>query len=102
MRLFIIGLAFVLVLLPTLLILFAHGKTLRTRIVWAMFSFLAPIVMYAVVRSIPLLMNNVPEAQQWERFLGVVLSASGFFLPWIFFALFLHDKPKNGGGSVAK
>lgn len=100
MRLFIIGLAIILVLLPTLLILFAHGKSLRARILWALFSFLSPIVMYAVVRAIPLLMNNVPEAQQWERFLGVVLSASGFFLPWIFFALFLHDKPKNGGSAT--
>ena len=95
MRLIVLGIAFLLVMLPTLLILFAGGKPLRTRIFWALFSFLSPILTFALVQMMPMLTNNSPFAAQWERFIGVILSASGFLLPWILFAVFLHEKPRT-------
>jgi hypothetical protein len=92
MRVFILALIFALVLLPTLLILFAQGASLKRRIVWAIGAFVTPIIIIAFVQVIPLLTNNAPDAHQWERFAGVVLSGSGFVLPWVIFALFLHSK----------
>lgn len=90
MRVFFLALTFALVLLPTLLILFAPEKSLRARIVWGVAAFLAPIVTFAAVRMIPTLSNNTTEAAQWERFFGLILSGGGFVLPWVFFAIFLH------------
>lgn len=91
MRAIALALTFaLLVLLPTLLILFAPQKPLKLRIGWGLAAFLSPVLTFAAVRMIPVLSNNTPEAAQWERFFGVMLSGGGFILPWIFFALFLH------------
>lgn len=90
MRMFVIGLAGFLVLLPTLLILFARGKPLLARLFWAALAFFAPIVMIMLVRALPILSNNSPDSSQWERMLGLLFAAFGFLLPWLFFARFLH------------
>lgn len=94
MRVLFLGITFAFVLLPTLLILFAPQKPIRARIFWGLGAFLAPIVTFAAVRMIPILSNNTPDAAQWERFFGLVVSGGGFILPWILFALFLH---RTGG-----
>jgi hypothetical protein len=90
MRIFVLALTFSLVLLPTLLILFAAQKPLRSRVVWAIASFLSPLLTFAIIRVIPMFSNNSPEAAQWERFFGLIFTGSGFILPWILFAIFLH------------
>lgn len=97
MRIFVLALTFSLVLLPTLLILFASQKPLRARVIWGFASFLSPLATFGIVRLIPLLSNGTPEAAQWERFFGLILSGSGFILPWILFAIFLH---RRGPGSA--
>lgn len=93
MRLFILAFTFVLVLLPTLLILFASQKPLGARILWALVAFLPPFVTFGLVRLVPVLSNNAPQAAQWERFIGLIITGSGFILPWIIFAIFLHRRP---------
>ncbi len=95
MRIFVLALTFALVLLPTLLILFASQKPLKSRVVWAIASFLSPLASFGIVRLIPILSNNSPEAAQWERFFGLLLSGSGFILPWVLFAIFLHRRTSN-------
>lgn len=90
MRVFIIGLAALLIILPTLLILFGPGQALRKRVFWAVIAFVSPIVMIGLVWMIPILTNNAPHAAQWQRFVGLILSGGGFVLPWVIFALFLH------------
>lgn len=92
MRIFVLALTFAMVLLPTLLILFASHKPLRARVLWSLLSFLSPLTTFGIVRLLPLLSNNSPDAVQLERFLGLLLSGSGFVLPWIIFAVFLHRK----------
>jgi predicted cobalt transporter CbtA len=90
MRIVVLALTFALVLLPTLLILFAPQKPLRARVIWGLASFLSPLLTFAIVRIVPLLSNNTADAAQWERFFGLLLTGSGFFLPWLLFAVFLH------------
>jgi hypothetical protein len=92
MRLFVLALTALLVLLPSLLILFAPERPIRARLPWALAAFLSPLVTFGLVRMVPLLSNNAPEAAQWARFLGLLLSGGGFFLPWILFAIFLHRR----------
>jgi hypothetical protein len=92
MRLFILAFTFLLVLLPTLLILLASQKPLKARLGWALASFLSPLLTFGIVRLVPVLSNNSPEAAQWERFFGLILSGSGFIMPWLIFAVFLHRK----------
>jgi hypothetical protein len=93
MRIFVLALTFIFaVFIPALLVLFAPGKPLRTRAFWALAAVLSPLATFGIVRLIPLLSNNTPEAVQWERFAGLLLSGSGFILPWIIFAVFLHKK----------
>lgn len=94
MRLIIFGFAILLIFLPVLLILFARERTMRVRATWAIAAFVSPIATIAAVNLMPALTNNSADAQQWERFLGVVISGSGFILPWVIFALFLHAKAK--------
>jgi ABC-type iron transport system FetAB permease component len=96
MRLVIFGFAILLIFLPVLLILFARDRTMKVRAVWAIIAFISPIATIAAVNLIPALTNNSASAQQWERFLGVVISGSGFILPWVIFALFLHAQAKPG------
>ncbi len=90
MRIFVISLAALLVVLPTLLILFGRGQALRMRIFWALVAFVSPIVVIGLVWMMPALTNNAPWSGQWMRFLGLILSGGGFVLPWVIFALFLH------------
>jgi hypothetical protein len=90
MRLFMLTLTFALVLLPTLLILFAPQKTMVSRAIWALIAFVSPVTTLGIVRLMPLLSNEGAEATQWARFFGLLLSGSGFILPWILFAVFLH------------
>jgi hypothetical protein len=92
MRLFVLAITFALVLLPVLLILFAPGRALRGRILWAIVAFVAPLVTYGLVQMIPELTNSTPDARQWARFLGLALSGTGFILPWVIFAVFLHRR----------
>lgn len=92
MRLFVLSLTFALVLLPTLLVLFASQKPLRSRVIWGLVTFLSPLTTLGIVRLVPLLSNGTPEAAQWERFFGLILTGSGFILPWILFAIFLHRR----------
>ena len=93
MRIFVLALTFVFaVFIPALLVLFAPGKPLRARVIWASTAALSPLVSFGIVRLIPILSNNSPEAAQWERFAGLLLSGSGFVLPWLIFAVFLHRK----------
>ena len=99
MRFFVFGFAVLLVFLPVLLILFAKGRAMKSRAIWALVAFASPIVTIAAVNVMPLLTNNAPEAQQWERFLGVVISGSGFVLPWIVFAVFLHAQGKSASAA---
>jgi hypothetical protein len=94
MRIFVLALTFIFaVFIPALLVLFAPGKPLRARMLWALTAALSPLVSFGIVRLIPILSNNSPEAAQWERFAGLLLSGSGFVLPWLIFAVFLHRKP---------
>lgn len=90
MRIVVLALTFALFLLPVLLILFAPGKPLKRRILWAVIAFLAPISVFGLVRMVPVLSNNAPSAAQWERFVGLLLTGGGAVMPWIIFALFLH------------
>jgi len=90
MRFFITALAFGLVLLPSLLILLARHRPLAARLGWGLLAFLSPVVMVGLVQTLPALNNDAPDAAQWERFLGLILSGSGLILPWVMFALFLH------------
>lgn len=92
MRSFFLVLTGIMVLVPALLILFAPGRPLASRVIWALAAFLAPIVTYGLVQLVPILSNNAPNAAQWERFIGLLLSGAGFFLPWILFAIFLHKR----------
>ena len=94
MRIFVLALTFVfVVLIPTLLVLFAPGKPLRARITWALVAMLSPVATFGIIRLIPLLSNNSPDAAQWERFAGLLITGSGLILPWLVFAVFLHRKP---------
>jgi nitrate/nitrite transporter NarK len=90
MRIVVLGLLVLLVLLPSLLILFARHRPARIRLPMAMAAFLSPIVMIGLVSAAPYLMNDVRNAPQWAHMLGLMMWAGGFFLPWIIFALFLH------------
>jgi hypothetical protein len=92
MRLFVLAITFALVLLPVLLILFAPGRRLSGRVIWAIVAFVSPLLVYGLVQMIPDLTNNAPEARQWARFIGLALSAAGFILPWAIFAVFLHRR----------
>lgn len=94
MRIFLLALTGMFVLLPALLILFAPGRAIGVRIVWAVAAVLGPLVTFGLTHMIPMLSNNSAEATQWERFAGLLLSGSGFFLPWVLFALFVHFKPR--------
>lgn len=85
-----LGLIVLLVLLPSLLILFAHHRPMRARLPMAMAAFVSPIVMIALVNLLPYFTNDARNAPQWAHFLGLALWGAGFFLPWVIFALFLH------------
>lgn len=95
MRLVIFGLLIALVLLPSLLILFAKHRPAGIRIPMALAAFLSPVLMIGLVSAAPYLMNDVRNAPQWAHMLGLALWAGGFFLPWIIFALFLHMGQKS-------
>jgi nitrate/nitrite transporter NarK len=90
MRVVVLGLLVLLVLLPSLLILFARHRPSRLRIPMALAAFLSPVVIFGLVSASPFLMNDVRNAPQWAHLLGLVMWGAGFFLPWILFALFLH------------
>lgn len=94
MRIFLLALTAMFVLLPALLVLFAPARPIGMRIVWAIATVLAPVITFGVTQFFPLLTNNSAESSQWERFFGLLLSGSGFFLPWVMFALFVHFKPR--------
>jgi hypothetical protein len=96
MRLIVFGFAILLVFLPVLLILFARGRAMRIRAIWAIIAFASPVVTIALVNLAPALTNNDVASSQWLRFLGVTLSGAGFILPWVIFALFLHAGEKPG------
>lgn len=103
MRLVILGLVILFIFLPVMMILFAKGRNMRVRAIWAIGAFVSVVVPVALVNLLPMLTNNAPAAQQWERFIGVVVSASGIILPWVIFALFLHAKEKpDSSGTAAK
>lgn len=95
MRVIILGLLVLLVLLPSLLILFARHRPARQRIPMALAAFLSPIIIFGLVSASPYLMNDVRNAPQWAHFLGLVFWGAGFFLPWVLFALFLHMGEKG-------
>ncbi len=82
------------VLLPALLVLFAPGRRFGLRIAWATGAVLGPLFTFGLTHFFPALSNNGAEASQWQRFFGLLLSGSGFFLPWVLFALFVHLKPR--------
>ncbi|CAN1518630.1 hypothetical protein MCEMSEM23_01011 [Rhabdaerophilaceae bacterium] len=92
MRLVAYGFLVLLVVLPSLLILFASHRGVKARIPMAIAAFASPFVMIGLVNMVPALWNNTPQAPQWLHMLGIVLWGSGFFLPWVIFALFLHMK----------
>lgn len=94
MRIFLLALTALFVLLPALLILFAPARPLAVRVIWGIAAVLAPVVTFGMTQFFPLLTNDSPAAHQWERFFGLLLAGSGFFLPWVMFALFLHYKPR--------
>lgn len=98
MRIIVLGLIVLLVLLPSLLILFAQHRPARIRIPMATAAFLSPVVMFGLVSAAPYLMNDMPQAPQWAHALALAMWAGGFFLPWIIFSLFLH----MGRKTVAK
>lgn len=100
MRLIVLGLVVLFIFLPVMLILFAKGRSMKARAVWAIGAFLSVVVPVALVNLMPFLTNNVLQAQQWERFIGVLVSASGIILPWVIFALFLHAKAKAFSSEV--
>ena len=95
MRSFIIAIAALLVLLPSLLVLFAPRHSLGTRALWAMAAFLAPVATIGIAQLVPMLSNNAADATQWQRMLGILLAGSGFFLPWVIFAYFLNHPSKT-------
>ncbi len=97
MRIFVLALTFSFVLLPTLLILLASQKPLRSRIVWGLASFLSPLTTIAITHLMPRMTNNSADSTQWERFFGLLLTGSGFVLPWMIFAIFLH---RRGSGAA--
>lgn len=92
MRFVAFGCLALLVLLPSLLILFATHRGVALRVPMAVAAFVSPFLMIGLVNMMPSLWNNTPQAPQWAHMLGIVLWGAGFFLPWIFFALFLHMK----------
>lgn len=98
MRVFVLTLTLAFVLLPVLLILLASQRSLLSRVLWALAAFLAPFATYGLTRMIAHLNNNSPDSTQWERFFGLLLSGSGFVLPWILFAIFLHGRRKEMPG----
>lgn len=95
MRSFIIAVAVLLVLMPSLLVLFAPRYSLGTRALWAMAAFLAPAVTIGIAQIVPQFANNSADAMQWQRMLGILVAGSGFFLPWVIFACFLNRPPKT-------
>lgn len=93
MRIFVLTLTFAIAIaIPVLLILFAPGRSWRARILWALAALLAPAANFALIQMIPILSNNAPAATQWERFFGLIFAGSGFVLPWLIFAVFLHRR----------
>ncbi len=90
------GLIVLLVLLPSLLILFASHRPMKARLPMAFAAFVSPLVMMGLLNFLPFLMNDTANASQWGRLLGLVLFGAGFFLPWVIFALFLHAGRKAG------
>ncbi|MCA0400385.1 MAG: hypothetical protein LCH38_06175 [Proteobacteria bacterium] len=90
MRVFVLALTFAFIALPALLILFAPQRRLVSRAVWAVLAILAPFLTIGPVQLLPRMTNNAADATQWERFFGLLLSGSGFVLPWVIFAVFLH------------
>lgn len=94
MRSFIFAVSALLVLLPSLLVLFAPKHSLATRALWAMAAFLAPVLTIGLAQLVPMLSNNVAEATQWQRMIGILLAGSGFFIPWVIFASFLNRPAK--------
>lgn len=100
MRLIALGLMVLLVLLPSLMILFAKHRAFSVRAPMAALAFVSPIVMIALVNMLPWLTNNSPTATQWAHLIGLGLWALGFFLPWVIFALFLHIGPPKSRGSL--
>lgn len=95
MRIIALGLLVLLVLLPSLLILLAKHRTMAVRVPMAALAFLSPVILIGLVSMFPFLTNNAPNAPQWAHFVGLVMWAGGFFLPWIIFALFLHMGQKT-------
>ncbi|MCA3633735.1 MAG: hypothetical protein INF16_13220 [Methylobacterium sp.] len=91
-----LGLIVLLVLLPSLLILFATHRPLKARIPMATMAFISPVLMFGLVNMLPYLTNDVRNAPQWAHLVGLVLWGAGFFLPWLIFALFLHVGRKAG------
>lgn len=91
-----LGLLVLLVLLPSLLILFATHRRLAARLPMAIAAFVSPIVTFGLVNLMPYLTNDVRNAPQWAHVLGLALWGAGFFLPWVIFALFLHAGRKAG------
>ncbi|PPD16557.1 MAG: hypothetical protein CTY25_01035 [Methylobacterium sp.] len=91
-----LGLIVLLVLLPSLLILFASHRPMKARLPLATLAFISPVVMFGLVNMLPYLTNDVRNAPQWAHLLGLALWGAGFFLPWIIFALFLHAGRKAG------
>ena len=96
LRFLILGLLVLLVLLPSLLILFATHRPLAARLPMAIAAFASPLVMIGLVNLMPYLTNDVRHAPQWAHVLGLALWGTGFFLPWVIFALFLHMGRKAG------
>lgn len=90
MRVFLLALTATFVVLPALLILFAPRRRLISRAIWAGLAILAPFLTIGPVQLLPRLTNNAADATQWERFFGLLFSGSGFVLPWVIFAVFLH------------
>lgn len=95
MRFIAFGFLVLLVLLPSLLILLAKHRALAARMPMALLAFLSPVILFGLVSLFPFLTNDAPNAPQWAHFLGLVMWAGGFFLPWIVFALFLHMGQKT-------
>lgn len=96
MRIFVLALTFFIAIgIPVFLILFAPGRARGVRILWALLALAAPVINFALIQTIPLLSNNSPDSTQWERFFGLLFSGSGFVLPWIIFAIFLHRGRKT-------
>lgn len=90
MRVFLLALTFAFVLLPAMLIMTAPRRGLPIRLLWAGAAALAPLLTIGAVNYLPRFTNNAADATQFERLLGMMLSFSGFVLPWVIFAIFLH------------